>query len=164
MGNASSGLMRLRPVTFRYKPEHADGQCRLQYGLIAEEVAQIYPDLVQYDPNTGQPHTISYHLINAMLLNEVQKQHRQVLDQRQEISALKEQNKELMALKEQMKELTGLKEQNEQLSARVSRMEPQLSRLATGIGSQTLDYGRLSRLQARTDQLTRPHNVVELRK
>ena len=120
MGNASSGLMRLRPVTFRYKPEHADGQCRLQYGLIAEEVAQIYPDLVQYDPNTGQPHTISYHLINAMLLNEVQKQHRQVLDQRQEISALKEQNKELMALKEQMKELTGLKEQNEQLSARVS--------------------------------------------
>jgi hypothetical protein len=42
--------------------------------LIAEEVAEVYPGLVQYDPKTGQPQTVYYHLVNAMLLNEVQKQ------------------------------------------------------------------------------------------
>ena len=81
MGDASRGLMQLRPVTFHYKPEYADGPRTLQYGLIAEEVAAVYPDLVLYDPKTGQPQTVAYHLVNAMLLNEVQKQHRQILAQ-----------------------------------------------------------------------------------
>ena len=59
----------------------------LQYGLIAEEVAEVYPDLVQYDPKTGEPQTVSYHLVNAMLLNEVQKQHRHMLVQDDRIKA-----------------------------------------------------------------------------
>ncbi|MHC1727078.1 MAG: tail fiber domain-containing protein [Syntrophobacteraceae bacterium] len=91
MGNASNGLMELRPVTFRYKPEYDEGPRTIQYGLIAEEVAEVYPDLVKHDPETGQPYTVSYHLVNAMLLNEVQKQHK-------ELSALKERLAKLEAL------------------------------------------------------------------
>ncbi len=71
MGNTSHDLMKLRPVTFHYK---TDGSHLLQYGLIAEEVAKVYPDLVQYD-DQGKPFTVRYHLINVMLLNELQKEH-----------------------------------------------------------------------------------------
>ena len=121
MGEASNGLMQLRPVTFHYKPEYAGGPRTLQYGLIAEEVAAVYPDLVLYDPQTGRPQTVAYHLVNAMLLNEVQKQHRQMLAQEDRIKALAEQNKELgvelAALKQQNQELTVLKAQVQELSA-----------------------------------------------
>ena len=57
MGDSSSALMKLRPVTFLYKPEYDKGPRSLQYGLIAEEVAEIYPDLVAYDPD-GKPYTV----------------------------------------------------------------------------------------------------------
>jgi hypothetical protein len=70
----SDGLMRLRPVAFKYKPQ-IDPAGLAQYGLIAEEVADVYPDLVAYD-RAGRPETVRYHLVNALLLNEVQKQHR----------------------------------------------------------------------------------------
>jgi trimeric autotransporter adhesin len=75
MGDATAGLMKLRPVTFYYKKEYADGPRLLQYGLIAEEVAEVYPGLVQYDEK-GEMNTVYYHFVNAMLLNEVQKQQR----------------------------------------------------------------------------------------
>ncbi len=74
MGQASQALMKLRPVTFHYKAGVDDGTHLLQYGLIAEEVAKVYPELVQYN-DKGQAVTVRYHLINAMLLNELQKQH-----------------------------------------------------------------------------------------
>jgi len=51
MGDASSGLMSLRPVTFRYKQPYANGSKPIDYGLIAEEVADVYPDLVAYSPS-----------------------------------------------------------------------------------------------------------------
>ncbi|HTZ17356.1 MAG TPA: tail fiber domain-containing protein, partial [Dissulfurispiraceae bacterium] len=89
MGEASSLLMKLRPVTFHYKNEYANDAGVLQYGLIAEEVAEINHDLVQYD-NAGRPQSVYYHLINAMLLNEVQKQQRQIREQKDELAMLKE--------------------------------------------------------------------------
>jgi len=95
MGDASSRLMELRPVTFYYKPQYSDGARTLQYGLIAEEVAKVSPDLVQYDPSTGEPQTVYYHLVNAMLLNEVQKQHHQILSQKDEILSQKEEISDL---------------------------------------------------------------------
>ncbi len=73
MGEASSDLMRLRPVTFRYKKPLADGSQPIQYGLIAEEVAEVYPDLVAYSAD-GQIETVKYQLLDSMLLNEVQRQ------------------------------------------------------------------------------------------
>jgi len=75
MGESTNALMNLRPVTFFYKPEYEDGPRTLQYGLIAEEVAKVYPDLVAYD-NDGKPLTVRYQYLNTMLLNEVQKQYR----------------------------------------------------------------------------------------
>ena len=81
----SDGLMRLRPVAFRYKPQ-LDPMGLAQYGLIAEEVANVYPDLVVYD-REGRPETVRYHLVNALLLNEVQKQHRTAEAQERTIAA-----------------------------------------------------------------------------
>ena len=88
MGEASSRLMQLRPVTYRYTQAFADGRKPLDYGLIAEEVEQVYPDLVAHLKN-GEVETVQYHKINAMLLNEVQKQHRQIGEQQQELTDLK---------------------------------------------------------------------------
>ena len=76
MGSVTDRLMQLRPVTFRYKEAAENGAHPVQYGLIAEEVAKVYPELVQYD-KAGKPFTIYYHLLTPMLLNELQKAHRQ---------------------------------------------------------------------------------------
>ncbi|HLK60001.1 MAG TPA: tail fiber domain-containing protein, partial [Chthonomonadaceae bacterium] len=95
MGSASDRLMQLRPVTYRYKQAAEDGSYPLQYGLIAEEVAKVYPDLVQYD-KAGKPLAIYDHLLAPMLLNELQKQHRQNQAQKTQIAA---QQKEMAALK-----------------------------------------------------------------
>ena len=57
MCDRSRGLLKLRPVTFLYKPEYDKGDRTLQYGLIAEEVAKVYPELVAYDSD-GQPYSV----------------------------------------------------------------------------------------------------------
>jgi hypothetical protein len=77
MGDSSSKLLQLRPVNFFYKPEYDDGSHLLQYGLIAEEVAKVYPEMVAYG-NDGQILTVKYQLLPPMLLNEAQKQHAEV--------------------------------------------------------------------------------------
>jgi len=74
MGDSTNALMKLRPVTFLYKPEYANGERTLQYGLIAEEVAKVYPELVAND-NDGQPYTVRYQYLTTMLLSEAQKQY-----------------------------------------------------------------------------------------
>jgi hypothetical protein len=94
MGSSSSALMKLRPVTFLYKPEYDKGPRTLQYGLIAEEVAEVYPDLVAYDAD-GKPYTVKYQHLAPMLLNELQKQHAIVAAQQDQIQSLAAQNGEL---------------------------------------------------------------------
>ncbi len=89
MGNASDGLMQLRPVTFRYKQASDDGTKPLQYGLIAEEVAEVYPDLVVRSAD-GQLESVRYQLLNPMLLNELQKQRATIEAQKQQIRSLEE--------------------------------------------------------------------------
>jgi hypothetical protein len=74
MGDSSSKLLQLRPVNFFYKPEYDDGSHLLQYGLIAEEVAKVYPELVAYDKD-GRIQTVQYQKLTPMLLNELQKLH-----------------------------------------------------------------------------------------
>jgi hypothetical protein len=88
IGAQSDRLMDLRPVAFRYKEAAEDGTHPIQYGLIAEEVAKVYPDLVQYDKQ-GKPFTVYYHLLTPMMLNELQKAQQQLAAQQTEISALK---------------------------------------------------------------------------
>lgn len=79
LGASSEKLMDLRPVTFRYKEAAEDGSHPLQYGLIAEEVAKVYPDLVQYDKQ-GKPFTVYYHLLTPIMLKELQKAHQEISD------------------------------------------------------------------------------------
>ena len=74
MGAASEALLQLRPVLFNYKAEQslpAGQPVPPEYGLIAEEVAEVFPDLVVYD-GEGQPFTVKYHMLSSMLLNEMQ--------------------------------------------------------------------------------------------
>src|SRR5208283_3361311 len=77
MDAASSNLMKLRPVTFRYKD---DPTGTLQYGLVAEEVEKLYPELVTHAAD-GQVHSVRYSMLTGMLLNELKKQ--ATLNQRQ---------------------------------------------------------------------------------
>jgi hypothetical protein len=74
MGARSSNLLKLHPVTFRYKEDSAGG---LQYGLVAEEVEKLYPELVTHSAD-GQVQSVRYWMLTSMLLNELRKQDQQV--------------------------------------------------------------------------------------
>src|SRR5207248_8900000 len=92
MANASDAVLRLRPVSFRYKPElNATGAP--QFGLIAEEVAEVNPDLVVRDAK-GELSTVRYEAVNAMLLNEFLKEHRKVQEQASKIEAQEKKTQE----------------------------------------------------------------------
>jgi hypothetical protein len=86
MAEASDRLLELRPVTFRYKRHPGDP---LQFGLIAEEVEKVLPELVMKDAD-GRPQSVLYHEMPAMLLNELQKQQRRIEQQDDEIATLQE--------------------------------------------------------------------------
>jgi len=90
MGKASEALMKLRPVTFYYKSDHDRKGRTLQYGLIAEEVAEIAPGLVARTA-TGEIETVYYQFLAPMLLNEFQKQQHTIEAQAGEIAQLKRQ-------------------------------------------------------------------------
>jgi hypothetical protein len=76
MDTASEAIHALKPVTFRYKQE-LDPEGMPQFGLVAEEVQKVNPDLVARD-NDGKVYTVRYDAVNAMLLNEFLKEHRKV--------------------------------------------------------------------------------------
>jgi hypothetical protein len=86
MGKASEAILALKPVTFRYKP-NLDPAAIPQFGLVAEDVAKVNPDLVARDSN-GKPYTVRYEAVNSMLLNEFLKAHQKIEDQQKHIDAL----------------------------------------------------------------------------
>jgi hypothetical protein len=110
MGQASEGILSLRPVTFHYK---TDGENTPQFGLIAEEVAKVNPALVMPDKE-GKPYTVRYDAVNAMLLNEFLKERRDV--QELKITVV-EQQKQIAAL------IAGLQKVSAQLE--MSKPAPQ---------------------------------------
>jgi hypothetical protein len=77
MGDTTEAVLALRPVRFRYQAHGPDSP--VQYGLIAEEVAEVAPELVARDKD-GRIETVYYDKVNAMLLNEVQKLHRRLTE------------------------------------------------------------------------------------
>jgi hypothetical protein len=93
MRAGSQGLYQLRPVTFRYKQ---DAQGQQQYGLIAEEVAKIYPELVTKGAD-GKVESVQYHELIPMLLNEVQHQQQKLEAQAQRLNAQSQALAELQA-------------------------------------------------------------------
>jgi Skp family chaperone for outer membrane proteins len=95
MDKASEVLFALKPVSYRFKKE-IDSTQSPAFGLIAEEVAEVNPDLVARNAQ-GQPESVHYEMVNAMLLNEFLKEHRMVQEQQKEIVALKKELKEQKA-------------------------------------------------------------------
>jgi hypothetical protein len=88
MAQASEALFALKPVIFRYKKE-VEPQKISQFGLVAEDVEAVNPDLVVRDAD-GKAYTVRYEAVNAMLLNEFLKEHRQVQEQKATIAQLKQ--------------------------------------------------------------------------
>jgi Chaperone of endosialidase len=86
MDKASEAVLALKPVTFRYKQE-LDPKGIPQFGLVAEDVAKVNPDLVGRDAQ-GKVYTVRYEAVNAMLLNEFLKEHKTVQELKKEIAAL----------------------------------------------------------------------------
>ncbi|MGE5208616.1 MAG: tail fiber domain-containing protein, partial [Alphaproteobacteria bacterium] len=81
MNQASEAILSLKPVTFRYKSDKAGTP---QFGLIAEEVAEVNPDLVVREKD-GKIYTVRYDAVNAMLLNEFLKEHRAFLEEQRKV-------------------------------------------------------------------------------
>jgi len=112
MENASRRLLELRPVTYHYKQSSEDGTRVLEYGLIAEEVAKVYPELVVYGAD-GKIETVQYHKLTPMLVNEVKRLNSVNVLQAQEIAVLKQ---EIAGLQTHAREI-------EALTTRLSRIE-----------------------------------------
>ncbi len=102
MGAASETILGLRPVTFHY---NTDNTSTPQFGLIAEEVAEVNPTLVIRDKE-GKPYTVRYDAVNAMLLNEFLKEHRTLQELKQQITTLtarlKEQDSKIQRVSDQL--------------------------------------------------------------
>jgi len=116
MNNASDAILSLRPVTFHYK---TDTKGTGQFGLIAEEVAKVNPELVLLDKE-GKPYTVRYDAVNAMLLNEFLKEHGKV--EKLEATMTKQ---EVAAAKQEAK-IAQQQKQIEALSAGLQRVSAQL--------------------------------------
>jgi Chaperone of endosialidase len=86
MEKASEAILALKPVTFHYK-KNIDPDCTAQFGLVAEDVEKVNPDLVVRDEK-GKPYSVRYDQVNAMLLNEFLKEHRKVQEQEATIARL----------------------------------------------------------------------------
>ena len=110
MDQTSEAILALKPVTFHYK---SDSTGTAQFGLIAEEVAKVNPDLVVRDDD-GEIYTVRYEAVNAMLLNEFLKEHRQVQEQKATIAQLKSGMQTLAAtVKEQASQIQKVSAQIE---------------------------------------------------
>jgi hypothetical protein len=120
MDKASEALLALKPVTFRYKQE-LDPERIPQFGLVAEEVEKVNPDLVARDAK-GEVYTVRYEAVNAMLLNEFLKEHRKV----QELEAIvdRQQKSFQSKLAEQDKQIEALASAVEKVSDRLEMSKP----------------------------------------
>jgi len=120
MDKASEAILALKPVTFRYKHE-LDPDGIPQFGLVAEQVEKVNPDLVARDAD-GKVNTVRYEAVNAMLLNEFLKEHHKVEEQgcklQEQEAIIVEQQKQIEAL------ITGLQKVSAQLE--LSKAAPQL--------------------------------------
>jgi uncharacterized coiled-coil protein SlyX len=127
MDKASEAILALQPVTFRYKKD-IDPDRVPQFGLVAEDVAKVNPDLVARDAK-GEVYTVRYDAVNAMLLNEFLKEHRKVQEQDVTIAQVRStvatQGATIAEQQKQIEALTaGLQKVNAQIEA--SKFPPQM--------------------------------------
>jgi len=131
MDSASESILALKPVTFHYK---SDNTGTPQFGLIAEEVAEVNPDLVVRDEK-GDIYTVRYDAVNAMLLNEFLKEHRKIEQQEATITELKStvvrQEQDLKSkIAEQQKDFqSAITQQQKEMETVVAHLKEQDSRI-----------------------------------
>jgi septal ring factor EnvC (AmiA/AmiB activator) len=116
MDNVSEAILALKPATFHYKSDNAGTP---QFGLIAEEVAAVNPNLVGHDKN-GEIYTVRYDAVNAMLLNEFLKEHRENEEQSRKIQ---EQEATITELK------STVAQQQQGLQTVIARLEQQAAQI-----------------------------------
>jgi hypothetical protein len=129
MDTASEAIHALKPVTFRYKQE-LDPEGIPQFGLLAEEVEKVNPDLVARD-DKGQVYTVRYEAVNAMLLNEFLKEHKKVEEQQAIIATLQstvaqQQDEFRAAIGKQRKEMETVVSQLKQQAAQIQKVSAQI--------------------------------------
>jgi hypothetical protein len=126
MDKASEAILALQPVTFRYKKDF-DPSGTAQFGLVAEEVEKVNPDLVVHDKD-GKPYSVRYDQVNAMLLNEFLKEHRKVEEQdcriQQQETAIAQQRKDFEVT------ITGLKKEMETIVARTKDQDAKIQKVS----------------------------------
>ncbi|TMP92465.1 MAG: hypothetical protein E6L08_08175, partial [Verrucomicrobia bacterium] len=127
MDQVSEAILSLKPVTFHYK---SDTKGVPQFGLIAEEVAQVNPDLVVRDEN-GDIYTVRYDAVNAMLLNEFLKEHRKVEQQAREMqeqqATIAQQRKESQAKTDKLE--ATIAQQQKEMQAVIARLNEQAAQI-----------------------------------
>src|SRR5262249_25421205 len=133
LGEQSQKLHQLRPVSFRYKQ---DPQGVQQYGLVAEEVATVYPELVVRGTD-GKVESVRYQELIPLLVNEAQQQQRMLDKQSQELTAVKAQNTALAAQNADLRAAAELRDevqraQTAALAARLERLEAVADRATLG--------------------------------
>lgn len=129
MDKASEAILALKPVTFRYK---SDIGATPQFGLIAEEVAEVDPDLVVGDAD-GEIYTVRYDSVNAMLLNEFLKEHRKVDEQNSKIQQKEAEISELKATVAQQQK--GFQATVAQLTARLDEQASQIQKVSAHLAA-----------------------------
>jgi hypothetical protein len=107
MGTASARVSKLRPVTFQYREPYGDGSQPVEFGLIAEEVAEIFPELVVLGTD-GKPETVAYHKLPTLLLNELQAVQELNRQQSAELAIQAGRLAEVAELKRRVEEMTAL--------------------------------------------------------
>jgi Chaperone of endosialidase len=126
MEKASEAILALKPVTFRYKQE-LDPESIPQFGLVAEQVEKVNPDLVARDTD-GKAYTVRYEAVNAMLLNEFLKEHRKV-----------EQLKSTLAQQE-----TTIAQQRKDFEANTAQQKKEIQALAATVKEQAAQIQKVS--------------------
>ena len=124
MDKASEAILALKPVTFHYKSDKTN---RAEFGLIAEEVVEVNPDLVVRD-KSGEIYTVRYEAVNAMLLNEVLKEHKKVEEQ---ATTIAQQRKDFQA--SIIKLEATVAQQQKDFQAAAAHQQKQIEALTAGL-------------------------------
>jgi uncharacterized coiled-coil protein SlyX len=140
MDKASEAILSLKPVTFHYKNGKKDTP---QFGLVAEEVAEVSPDLVVRDKN-GEIYTVRYDTVNAMLLNEFLKEHRKVQKQEASIAGLKSAaSKQEATIADLKSTIAQQRKGMEAVTARLDEQAMQIQRVSAQFAAASPSTGRL---------------------
>jgi uncharacterized coiled-coil protein SlyX len=132
MDEVSEAILALKPVSFRYKPE-LDPEGIAQFGLIAEEVEKVNPDLVARDEQ-GKAYAVRYDAVNAMLLNEFLKEHRKVEEQEATITQLESSASKQHATVAELK--AAITQQQKDLQATAVQQEKEIKALTVSLKEQ----------------------------